>query len=146
MTSKGVLAGKYPSIERRTAELQGVRVATTSFVNGVPRTCLELVDTLEEHRFASGARLRSCTEASLRSGLCLFLLHHLGCPLAASGALIPHQYRRCGQLYLRSEGSYDQLYVYVPMSLHWCRAADKGAAVGCKANLGFFEQGERRGG
>ena len=51
-----VFAGRQAITERRTAGLQGVRVATTSYYNGVPRTCLELVDTIEEHRFASGVR------------------------------------------------------------------------------------------
>ena len=56
MQSAGGRSGAAPAAEGRTRDLRGATVTTTGYVNGVPRTQLELLHGLERVPLGSGAR------------------------------------------------------------------------------------------
>lgn len=55
MRSAGGRSGTAPAAEGRTRDLRGATVTTTGYVNGVPRTQLELLHGLERVPLGSGA-------------------------------------------------------------------------------------------
>ena len=51
----GAQSGGAPAAEGRTRDLRGATVTTTGYVNGVPRTQLELLHGLDRVRLGAGA-------------------------------------------------------------------------------------------